>query len=374
MAEKLDVLSDTDNIEQKIGEIGFQSGMFEKFIHVSKAGKELLDHIVMHAQEKEKEKEDLLMQYIEIIKQEAKILQRYLEESDSGKVREQEEYQAAALVSQQLAKSALQTPKVEEDKASLLSELSDVTEEIGKKEKLYKDYESNIQQAEDFIEKLPPKKEDSIEALKAEIARLEGTEEERNAQADEVFRLVDAGKEQEARALMDKQNAKNTQVGALKDMLAVVEGTKKMYKADGTEATSFKEAQFIVPAHQKLEKVGDQYYLLKSGDTLSEANKEQAAQNFERHKNELVSVRSLISSNKSIEMMGLGSKIDNIKERIEALPQVQAKQGLNTLPDTHDPLANLSGQSVLPSSRPAEASGSPTATQQEDETAGNRMN
>lgn len=328
-----------ENIEEKVGKQGFQAGLFDKFTKLSLSGKELMEHIIQDVQEKEKEKQIFFMEYMETLKKEIMTLMKILNETEEQQQdQRQASQQEAALISQQLAKNAVPTDIKPTEQSKLSTELFGLNDIIGKKEQQYKDYDDNIDKAEQFIEKLPPNRDDSIKSLKAEIARLEGTEQQAFAEVDKIDDLIAQGKDDEAHRLSEARQARVVQVAALKDMLSVAEGSKKMYGQDGNPTDSYKEARFIVPADQKLVKEGSDYFLLnalpRSNDKepyqfppLSADNKAQAGRDFQKamQQKEISCVRDVIDSNKSIEMRELSSKVESIQQRIEALPQARSQ-------------------------------------------------
>ncbi|KTD22999.1 Dot/Icm system substrate protein LidA [Legionella lansingensis] len=250
---------------------------------------------------------------------------------------------------------AQEEPTKEKDKAKigrfdheidyLNSQLEDVKQEITKATEKYENYDKNLKNVDDTISKLESEtkngtREDKIKAIEDEISKLEGTKEERDEKAQAIFKLIDdglklGGQEGEemvaqAKKELEELNAKNLQIGTLKDMLAVTKGDKIMYKSNGETTTSFQEADFVVPKDKQLVKEGEEFYLLNQGEKLSDENRTTAKQDFDNAKGEMSSVKNLVSSNRSIEMGELDQKVKNLSDRITQLQTEKSQEDKRT--------------------------------------------
>ena len=215
--------------------------------------------------------------------------------------------------------------------SSLEGELRNTNDEIKNAETRYKEYDRNLNQVDQFISKLDPKDPaQSLAQVKAEIARLEGTPEDRERETDEIYKLLDEGLEDKARAKMDCLNAKNLQIGTLKDMVSVLENKKVMYNKEGERVTSFKDADFVVPTGKKIIKEGDNYYLLGEKEELSPNNKEAAQRAFKRAESEMQSVKNLVGANHGVEFNALNQEVSRISAQLGKLQEVS----LTPLEDT----------------------------------------
>ena len=95
------------------------------------------------------------------------------------------------------------------------------------------------------------------------------------ADAQKISELLDTGTDEDelaARQLMEESNARNLQVAILEDMLSVLSGDKTLCKEDGSPATSFADADLIVPKANKVVEKNGIYYLLNLEDKLVEKN------------------------------------------------------------------------------------------------------
>ncbi len=225
-------------------------------------------------------------------------------------------------------------------------------EEHSKACKRYDHYDENIKTVDRFIETLDPK--NKPQTLKALQGRIDALEIPMNAEADVIKKLVDQEKYDEARLKIDQMNAKNLQIGTLKDMMAVVNGQKEMYNKQGEKVGLFKDADFIVPSDKQLIKEGEKFYLLGKDEPLTDANRNAAEQAFLRAEPELSSVKNLIAANRSKEMGSLGAEVARLQEeitklqaaRVHATAAAPSPQRLQPLPDHSHPLAILHAKEV----------------------------
>ncbi len=213
----------------------------------------------------------------------------------------------------------------------LNEELDEVNEEIKEKTELYEDYNKNIKEVGKFVKTVDlSDKTKALASVEGELSRLEGTKEERNKEADAIGKLLNEGRVDEARTRINAVNAKNLQVGTLKDMLSVVKGDKVMYNKDGMQVKTFEEADFVVPKDKKIVKEivneREEYYLLDKDDQLSDKNREAAKTAFEQAEPEMSSVSNLIDANRNSEMSGLNQEVARISAKIKGLQASSAQQ------------------------------------------------
>lgn len=145
--------------------------------------------------------------------------------------------------------------------------------------------------------------------------------------AKEIGLLLESGNENDegkANELIQKSNARNLQVATLKDMLSVVKGEHYLAKSDGSKATSFTDAEYIVPKDKKIIKDGDHYYLLKTNQNINELtheDKKQAAKDYKSVKHDLINVKNLVSHNKKLEKVEHTKTKTSLTERSERMQQ-----------------------------------------------------
>ncbi len=308
----------------------------------SKSGETLIAQLNSFLAEKKKELDSLIQEYIEQQNKlyEVRAAQEKKEEEEKDNRLQQNDTPAFTQLSPLKPISPSTTsPTIANlpvELETLNTKLQEAEQKIEKKEKLYQNYEKNINEVDKFIteiEQHPP--EHKLSALEKKIAELEGTEEERNRETDEILALIDEGldlenkgqldeakkKINEGRDRLDAQNAKNLQIGTLKDMVSVIKGEKKMYDKTGKPVTSFNDADFIVPKDKKLVIDNGESYLLKENEELNDNNRSKAKADFERAKPEMSSVKNLVRSNKEIEMGQLALEVHKIGQEINELQE-----------------------------------------------------
>ncbi|KTC65768.1 coiled coil protein [Legionella adelaidensis] len=159
--------------------------------------------------------------------------------------------------------------------------------------------------------------------------KILGLSKQLDADAAEISRLLESENEEDllaARELLNQSNARNLQLGTLKDMLDVVNKKSYLVKADGSTASNFAEAEFILPKSKKIIKDGDQYYLVDASKDLKDIQadenlKNQAAKAFQQAKHDLMNVKSLVSKNYHLEKTDHNQTKTNLSERSEKMQQ-----------------------------------------------------
>lgn len=168
---------------------------------------------------------------------------------------------------------------------------------------------------------------DEYESLKPEDldTLIDDMEHHLDAQTEQIINLLETGDpadEEEARLLLNKQNALNLQIASLKDLRSTQqeEGAKKFFNAEGNPVSSQKDASFITNHDQKIGKKGDEYYLLKAGqdiDKLSDAEKEDAKEGFKSAQHELMTVKKAVEHTHESEKDFFSTQINEVNAQKE---------------------------------------------------------
>lgn len=187
---------------------------------------------------------------------------------------------------------------------------------------------------------------DEYEALKPEDldTLIEDLENHIHAQTETITTLLESGDpadEEEARQLLNKQNALNLQVASLKDLRSTrqEENAKKFFNADGIQVPSQKDASFITNHDQKIVKKDGEYYLLKADqniDELSDADKEDAKEGFKSAQHELMTVQKAVQHTHKLEKSFFATQIievtaqkeQNTAERMTLENQIKLMQSV----------------------------------------------
>ncbi|OCH97716.1 hypothetical protein [Legionella jamestowniensis] len=339
----------TTEFEHIMRLVGLQTDSITTRFFNSREGKEVVAHIVEAYEKKEQEKEIMLELFAEYETNAAAIL---------SAIEEEEEERQEVMLHEQPVKLSQQSKReevkdkekptitsYEEDLASLETELEDAENELLQAKAKYENYDNNLREVDSFITTLDSS--DIAGTQKALEKEIERASAELKAEAETVSTLVDEGDYAGARTKLEQLNAKNLQIGTLKDMLAVTKGEKQMYNQNGELVSSFKEAAFIVPSDKQLIKEGEQFYLLDKGKTLSSTNREAAREDFVNAKSEMASVRNLVDNNRSTELGEIDQKIAGIAKKIEKLQEEKSHgaKNDNTLSAMPDTLAHHSQHS-----------------------------
>lgn len=316
-----------NNIEKKVGEHGFQHGVFDEFTKLTQTGKELLEKAVQSFQEEEKEKANIIQQVLDNLKKEVMALLGVIRETEEKHQEKQAfESQTAAIAAQQqqVADKRNQDtvkPDTQKEKlAELEKDLKGYQSVLEGKEQQYKEMDKGQDEVEDFMDKASS--EDNADGLTVD-QRLQDQIDLLSQQIkdDDKERMdyLDKGDMEKYRDSTNKMQAKIGQVGALRDMQDVRSGEKQMCDGDGNTVTSMKDAKFIIGKDEKIVKEDGQHYLLGKDEELTDKNRQDAKENFEENKGQISSVRSLVNNNKLIDMLDANDKISGTKKEMESV-------------------------------------------------------
>lgn len=184
-----------------------------------------------------------------------------------------------------------------------------------KAKKRFHKLENHLKEAEKFNDKVATmEKPEAIAALQEKIDTLEKGVE---ADTKEINKWRKAGNHEKAMEKMEELNGKNIQLRSLKDNLAVTKGEKQYYDREGNSVSSSKSADFVVSSDKKLVKEGNELYLLPKNETLTDANREAARNDFKSNQSDISSARTILSSSRSIEVRALDAEVSQIKQQIQ---------------------------------------------------------
>ena len=201
--------------------------------------------------------------------------------------------------------------------------------------KQYDQYDKSLEAIDPFIKSIDPKeKQQAIGKLEAKIGDLSRENDKEMERIQKI--LSDPQRAEEGREKLHAFNARNLQIGTLKDYLSVVKGEKALYDKEGKLVSEFEKADYIVPKGMKLVKDpsnpdSKDLYLLKEGETLNNDNKADAKKAFERAEPEMSSVKNLVKTNRGIE---LGSVDQQIQQLSREISQLQAASSRTPPPKT----------------------------------------
>ena len=242
-----------EEIRGNIRRFGLQKGFDEEVISRTKEWKTKEWDQLIADLDKQSTKEfiDKILLWEASLKEEQKIA--FLRKSE--KDREEHRTSAQAIELQQINLKSIQdaAPKVKIEKpveslksvSAYEAELDNLKKEMETSEKEYKVQKEGIVEASDFIGECKKNKLDLKTELGNKILELESTHPERWERIN--FLLRDKKTEKEGRKLLAELNSEIPKIACLKDMFAVVNKDKVMYKLDGTITDNFDEGAFIVP-------------------------------------------------------------------------------------------------------------------------------
>lgn len=371
--------------ESKLGEIGTELAIQEKIrqnFEEATLEEQLLRHRILAyfahraASRKARDTQEL---YDEYEAQDKKALDEQAKTMTKDKKHEPLElydvldrYEAMILdLTDRLAKNS-------KDEAELLDNISNVLEKTTKLTTKYDVYGDALNESTpSFYENTETNDEDiqkKIDQLTTEIDRL----------ADSVNDLLIQDRDEEARELLNKQNALNLQVGMLKDLQAV-KGTSKQQKyfadenghpidnrsqGNTPQPTPFKESAFVLTVGEKLIKQPDGYYLLKQGEDWNTVKdnperKEQARQHYERSKHEIMNVKNVVEANRKLEFRFVYDEAEDLNNKLQ---QNQSEKRALKLQLVQIQVAKTQVQRLLdqPELRPDAPKPKPTATAKSD--------
>jgi effector protein LidA len=230
--------------------------------------------------------------------------------------------QTSDALQDELDKKLAEAAKLEKQLEKELLKIKNKTDVINYK---YGTYTTHVTQIYAAVHGILPSTTISPEQLQGKIqaltSMLEKLTEKLQLDAKEITLFVDRGEIDKARSLMLNSNARNLEVGVLKDILAVIRGDKVLYNAQGQVTTKLKDAEFILPKNKKLVVDNGKYYLLKADQKFEDLTVEEKAQGekaFLRLQPEIMGVKQLIARNKKLEM-GQDQKKDQLLSRSEAM-------------------------------------------------------
>lgn len=199
-----------------------------------------------------------------------------------------------------------------------LRQLIHQKEMISTKHSVYDESLANFDKLSQDYEQLNP------EELSQKITDLE---KDLYAQTDEVLSLLDQGKDEEAHALIDQQNALNLQIASLLDIKSRHDKDREKQTVflddEGKITSSHKDSSFVLPKQlaqtKQLVKEHGQYYLIHSDKKLSDLNsgeKAQAKADFDGMSHEIMSVKKAVQHTRKLEMEFQDSRIQDAEGRI----------------------------------------------------------
>ncbi len=325
--------------EEKVDKHGLQTSLSVASFLKTKIGVSIVDLIA--TMQREKRDQEFMLQRL---KREEEIKMSFLKEEDEE---QQVMNEMPPVTHPPVVQSEENEKNVKMQLGVLQEKLQEIESQINEKNELYDKYDKNIKEVDEIVNNIVGTDEEKIIILNNKIAALEGTQEERDAEASEIKQLVDDGKLVAAKEKINALNAKNLQIGTLKDMLSVVKGDKVMFNKDGVQVSSFKDADYVVPNDKKIVKEGQEYYLLGKNEKLSDENRARAKLDFERAKPEMSSVKNLISSNKELEMSPLRAKVDHIRNEIEKIQDAQVKSSGELSPMSDNATSHLTLKTAM---------------------------
>lgn len=225
------------------------------------------------------------------------------------------------------AKTVLDTKLIE---AGLLEEQLEALEQlIQRTDKKFELYNQHIEALANFI---PPKLDLKNSARRQQL--LEEISAKQKMIADVILddakiiqkMLDDGADERIVREMMEVSNAQNIQIGAIADMIDVLNDAKKMFTASGEETLSFFDADFILPTNQpkRIAKIGDTYLLLSATQnihTLSPSEINKARLEYEKVKTEIMGVKQLLDYNHQLEKKNNHLSRATLSKKAEAMQQ-----------------------------------------------------
>ncbi|CEK11175.1 hypothetical protein [Legionella hackeliae] len=160
--------------------------------------------------------------------------------------------------------------------------------------------------------------------------KLKGFKKTLKTQAAQIGRLIEAGKDDEARELLHEHNGLHVQYEGLKDMISVLKGEKKLWNLNGqpmSPFTDFGESAFILSKDESIVFHNGKHYLLPKDQSpenfpfMSQEEQDKAQVRFERAKPSISSLKTLVHHNKGLEVGLQTQKRENITARSEAMQQ-----------------------------------------------------
>ncbi|MGM9451813.1 coiled coil protein [Legionella bozemanae] len=196
-----------------------------------------------------------------------------------------------------------QQKKLKAEEETLTQELDKLKNEskaIDAKHKVYSNVLKAYDKSAPTFEKNPEMLDREIQSLERQIDRM----------TQHVFDELDKGNDEEARKILNEQNALNLQLASLKDIKSKVGNEKVFLDADlNSDGVTYDKALFALPKEQaqRLVKHNGEYYLLDKGekweDVKNDSSKLAEAQaRFEKAKPEIMSVKNVVQHVKKQEI------------------------------------------------------------------------
>lgn len=164
-----------------------------------------------------------------------------------------------------------------------------------------------------------------------------------------ITKLVDDGNYEAAAPLIQRQNARNLQVGVLKNLAGFIEGTHIAYDANGNVTKSYFDSEFIVDKNQKISgtdkagnsvemtmndkkivKVDNEYYLINKNTSTEELAKSpelkhKAKRDFDKMENTIKTIKKLIPENKKRASIFLSERKDKLHTEMQEIMKQLSK-------------------------------------------------
>ncbi|KTD51892.1 coiled coil protein [Legionella quinlivanii] len=226
--------------------------------------------------------------------------QHQLADTDSASVKAEKEAELDARIDAYDA----QIGELQQSIDSLNKDIEATNREIERLEKNTKTIDAKhdaYQASADKVKKYDPK--DPAERAKIEKG-LADLKKEIAKDMDKIAEEAGTVSPEQTKADIAKVNAKQVEVAATEDMLAVYKGEKSAYKADGTPTSDFNDTAYVAPKGKSILKGDDGSLYLVNKDvtdvnSLSASQKQQASSDFNRAKGQMTSVEDVIKNNRS---------------------------------------------------------------------------
>jgi hypothetical protein len=342
-------LSSLSNSEAQRGQFGIKTALDMLKLTQTKEWSELIRVI------EEKRTENFIAKIIEREEQLQKMMKEALFNKSDEEKKEDRARSDMEIALQQAQAAA--PPKPAKPPESVRSteeyntDLENLTKEIAASEEQYKGYKKSIKEADEDIQHIEAHKNThnwssskTIQVIDSKIAKLES-----GLQNDweKVNKLMENEDYEGANKELAKIKSQTVYIGSLKDMLAVTKGDKNMYKNDGSIATKFEDAAFIVPKGQRVEYnlATKEHFLLNKGEVLTAGNREAAKEAFENDKPKLSSVRDVIDNNHEMTSREFAGRMAGIVGQIKNL-QAKNVSLLSKPSDTSTPQSALQASHI----------------------------
>lgn len=209
----------------------------------------------------------------------------------------------------------------EDEQIQLEKELAELNEQVMLIDKKYDEYDSGLLALEnssiDYDKMSEAELQHAIKQLDDKMIEM----------TNSITKLLDANNEIEAKALLNTQIALNLQAATLLDLKDVRESKKYYADEEGHKVDSFKDACFILfkglnaDHDQKIIRIDNKLYLLKPGQSWdkikdSEELKQEASLNYDRLKQQCMSVRKVVVHHKNFEVTVNQAQIGDTNKKL----------------------------------------------------------